>query len=66
MVLSDRGKFGVQAGHSVMAMITSAAHPRWPMDVVLTDCETAGLPAPSPVRMKLFTINDRLVLRRAS
>jgi mRNA interferase MazF len=64
LVLSNRGEFGAQAGHSVMAMITSATHARWPLDVVLTDRETAGLPAPSLVRMKLFTLDDRLVLKQ--
>jgi mRNA interferase MazF len=64
LVLSNRGELGAQAGHSVMAMITSATHSRWPLDVVLSDRETAGLPAPSLVRMKLFTLDDRLVLRQ--
>ena len=64
LVLSDRHEFGAQTGHSVMAMITSATHVRWPLDVVLADRETAGLPAPSLVRMKLFTLDDRLVLRQ--
>jgi mRNA interferase MazF len=64
LVLSDRGEFGRQAGHSVMVMITTASHSRWPLDVVLADRETAGLPAPSLVRMKLFTLDDRLVQRQ--
>jgi mRNA interferase MazF len=64
LVLSNQGEFGAQTGHSVMAMITSATHARWPLDVVLTDRETAGLPAPSLARMKLFTLDDRLVLRQ--
>jgi mRNA interferase MazF len=64
LVLSNRGEFGGQAGQSVMAMITSATHASWPLDVVLTDRETAGLPAASLVRMKLFTLDDRLVLRQ--
>ena len=45
-------------------MVTSAGHSRWPLDVPLTDLATAGLPAPSVVRMKLFTLDDRLVERR--
>ena len=64
LVLSDWGESGAQTGHSLMAMITSATHARWPLDVVLTDRETAGLPAPSLVRMKIFTLDDRLVLRQ--
>lgn len=64
LVLSDPAEFGRQAGHSVMVMITTASHSRWPLDVVLADRETAGLPAPSLVRMKLFTLDDRLVQRQ--
>jgi mRNA interferase MazF len=64
VVLSSQMKFGAPSGHSVLAMITNASHSGWPFDVVLTDRVAAGLPAPSMVRMKLFTIDDRLVLRR--
>ena len=51
-------------GHSVLAMITSAGHRRWPLDVPLADLSAAGLPAPSVVRLKIFTLDDRLVERR--
>jgi mRNA interferase MazF len=46
-------------------MVTSAAHRAWPLDVPITDLAAAGLPAPSVVRMKLFTLDDRLVERSA-
>ena len=45
LVLSDRMAFNRQAGHSVMAMITSAGHTPWPLDVPITDLKSAGLPA---------------------
>ena len=62
LVLSDPAAFGREAGHSVMAMITSAGNPPWPLDVPVSDLEAAGLPAPSIVRMKLFTLDHRFVL----
>jgi mRNA interferase MazF len=65
LVLSDEKAFNGPAGHSVMAMITTATHARWPLDVPITDLATAGLPAPSVVRMKVFTLDHRLVLRRS-
>jgi mRNA interferase MazF len=49
-------------GHSVMAMITSAKNSAWPLDVEIKDLKHAGLPSSSIVRMKLFTIDHRLVL----
>ena len=60
LVLSDASRFNGPAGHSVMAMITSAANPPWPLDCPIDDSEQAGLPAPSKVRFKLFTLDHRL------
>jgi mRNA interferase MazF len=61
LVLSDRVAFNRLAGHSVMAMITSAGHSPWPLDATIVDLKAAGLPAPSIVRFKLFTLDHRLV-----
>jgi len=61
LVLSDAAGFNTPAGHSVMAMITSQANPPWPLDCPLGDLAAAGLPAPSKVRFKLFTLDHRLV-----
>ncbi len=61
VVLSDAVAFNAPAGHSVMAMITSQANPPWPLDCTLTNLAAAGLPAPSRVRFKLFTLDHRLV-----
>ena len=61
VVLSDSAAFNTPAGHSVMAMITSQANPPWPLDCLLGDLAAAGLPAPSRVRFKLFTLDHRLV-----
>lgn len=57
-------RFGSAAGHSVMAMVTSARNPAWPSDVAISDLAGAGLPAPSVVRMKLFTLDHRLIAGR--
>ena len=54
-----------QTGHSVCAMITSADNAPWPHDIQLTDLPSAGLPSPSVIRLKWFTIDNRLILRRA-
>ncbi len=61
VVLSDPLAFNTPAGHSVMAMITSQANAPWPLDCLLGDLAVAGLPAPSMVRFKLFTLDHRLV-----
>lgn len=61
LVLSNAARFNTPAGHSVMAMITSQDNAPWPLDHTITDLATAGLPAPSKVRFKLFTLDHRLV-----
>ncbi|HEX8009384.1 MAG TPA: type II toxin-antitoxin system PemK/MazF family toxin [Casimicrobiaceae bacterium] len=61
LVISDGTAFNRPAGHSVMAMVTSAGHAPWPLDVPINDLAAAGLPAPSIVRFKLFTLDHRLM-----
>jgi|SRR5579862_8931139 len=61
LILSDRSAFNAAAAHSVMAMITSAQHGRWPLDVSISDLAAAGLPVASIVRFKLFTLDHRLI-----
>ncbi len=65
LVLSDRSAFNAGIGHVALAMITSASHSDWPLDVSLSDLHAAGLTSASVVRMKLFTLDDRLILRKA-
>lgn len=61
LVLSDGALFNGPAGHSVMAMITSAYHAPWPLDCPISDRVASGLPAASVVRCKLFTLDHRLI-----
>ena len=65
LVLSDAKAFNKQVGQSVLAMITSARNSDWPLDVEIEDLDSAGLPSASVVRMKLFTLDDQLVIRKA-
>jgi mRNA interferase MazF len=60
LVLSGRS-FN-QHGHTLMAMITTATAP-WPLDTPF-DWAAAGLSKQSIVRMKLFTIDNRVIQRR--
>ena len=64
LVLSDANAFNNRVGHSVLAMITSAKHSAWALDSVIVDLASAGLPAPSIIRMKLFTLDNRLIIAR--
>jgi mRNA interferase MazF len=64
LVLSS-AEFNREAGHTVLAMITTRHRPPWPGDVQISDLEQSGLPRPCILRLKLFTIDNRLILRRA-
>jgi mRNA interferase MazF len=45
-------------------MITSHKNEPWPLDCVIQDKKPSGLTAPSVVRMKLFTLDNRFILRK--
>jgi len=57
--------FNDRAAHLVLAIVTSREHRGWPPDTEIRDLAVAGLIHASIVRMKLFTLDERLVLRRA-
>jgi mRNA interferase MazF len=64
LVLSDDAQFNKASGHTVLAMITSLKNPDWPLDTGISGSHQAGLNAPSKVRMKIFTLDNRLIVRK--
>ncbi len=64
LVLSDATQFNDETQNCVMAMITSVKNPDWPLDATIGSIKKAGLPAPSKVRMKLFTLDSRLIVKK--
>jgi mRNA interferase MazF len=64
LVLSDHAGFNDLTENCVLAMITSEKNPGWPFDVKIGSIKKAGLPAPSKVRMKLFTLDSRLIKKK--
>ena len=48
---------------SILAMITSVGGD-WPSDVALQDWREADLRVPCKVRFKLFTLDDKLIVRK--
>lgn len=63
LVLSHE-RFNAENGHSILAMITTAAQTNWPSDIALSADSDAGLTHRSVVRWKLFTLPNDLILRR--
>ena len=64
LVLSNAA-FNTATSHVIAAMITSAKQSAWASDVAITDLAAAGLAVPCVVRMKLFTLEAGLVVRKA-
>lgn len=56
--------FNTAHDQTILAMITSAAGTDWPSDVAIEDWRTAGLSVACKVRLKLFTLDNTLILRR--
>jgi mRNA interferase MazF len=64
IILSSHEKFGKEIEHSIMAMITSARNKSWPLDSNINDLKTTGLSNASVIRMKLFTLDHRLIIEK--
>jgi len=64
LVLSDQNQFNDPTQNCVLAMITSTKNSDWPLDVPIGSMKKAGLSSPSKIRMKLFTLDSRLILKK--
>ena len=53
-------------GHDqlILAMITTAGRSHWPSDIPVQDWAKAGLSVPCYIRLKLFTLEQNLIIRR--
>ena len=51
-------------GHCVFAMVTTKSHAPWPGDTEIEDFAAAGLNLSCVVRLKLFTLDNRLIAKR--
>ena len=60
LVLSS-ADFERKSGHVLLAMVTSATQSSWPHDWVIQVLSTTGLKQPCRVRLKLFTLDKRLL-----
>jgi mRNA interferase MazF len=64
IILSSADTFNDKIEHSVVAMITSAANSTWPYDIRINNLESCGLIKPSIIRLKLFTLDHRLIVSK--
>ena len=45
-------------------MITSQKNDPWPLDIPVKNEKQSGLTAPSMIRMKIFTLDNRFIIRK--
>ena len=57
-------EFQQRSGHLLLAMVTTARYSSWPLDWPIQDLRGTGLPKDCLVRMKLFSLDERLILSR--
>lgn len=50
--------------HIVLLMVTSAKHSTWKYDIPITYLENAGLKAASVIRFKMFSIDERVIVKK--
>jgi mRNA interferase MazF len=63
LVLSSK-PFNETNGVTTLLMITSAKYSQWKGDVDLSEWQTAGLKKPCFARLKIFSIDNKLILSR--
>jgi mRNA interferase MazF len=51
-------------GHTVLAMVTTREHTPWPGDTEIAHFQDAGLRLPCRVRLKLFTLDNQILVRK--
>lgn len=59
VVLSD-SEFNHASKSAITAMVTTAQKSKWKGDVIIEEYRAAGLNVPCLIRLKLFTLDDRL------
>lgn len=62
LVISNES-FNQQHNQIVLSMITTTTDNVWPSDVSLTNWQKAGLKVACQLRLKLFTLDQNLVLK---
>ena len=61
LVLSNE-EYAKKTEHYILAMITTAKHSAWYSDIRISNHQSVGLPVPSVIRWKLFSLDARLVM----
>jgi len=64
-IVINKNDYQCKTGHLIMLMVTGAKKSSWDSDIKITDLGTAGLNIPSSIRFKMFSIDERMVVKKA-
>lgn len=63
LVLNNKN-YQTKTNHLILAMITSAKNSRWDNDFEIKEIETTGLKTSCVVRYKIFSLDERIILKK--
>lgn len=63
LVISSE-KYQSNFKHCIMCMITTAKNSDWKDDIVIQELAMSGLSVASKIRLKIFSLDERLILGR--
>jgi mRNA interferase MazF len=63
LVLS-KSEHQCKTGHLILLMITSANNSSWHSDIQVTDLNAVGLKNTSVIRFKIFSLDERLIIKK--
>lgn len=63
LILNNKN-YQIKTGHLILAMITSAKNSRWENDFEIKEIECTGLKTDCVVRFKIFSLDERIILKR--
>lgn len=61
LVISSE-KYQTNFKHCILCMITTAKHSKWIDDVIIQNLSITGLSTPSKIRLKIFSLDEKLIL----
>lgn len=61
-VVISKQEYAIDTSHYVLIMITSSQQISWPGDIAIENLSTTGLPIPSKIRFKIFSLDERLII----
>lgn len=60
----SKPEYQCKTGNIILLMITSAGNSSWYSDVQIADLNAAGLKNPSIIRFKVFSLDERLIIKK--